>query len=344
LADNGLIRTIIDSPIADILSSIPTHFIDIDCVSVSVDSNSMTGLLDCLGLEGGGGTAPGEFSRWLDAFRNPDCSNENSIIAQPADKPPTSPENLYGEVAYNEQLSSQMESSFRGTSYEELSRLSGSLSRAIATFRQAAFEMITLSASEKPEVVNQVVENYRQAVQSYYTARDRVISYIKDNTDLTNSPDGIRFIPMGSMPAPGQEESASSARCKQRSTDAARGVLFDNPEFCPGNNFLQCLAEEQDPIRRITGGKCATIPSPAGATMLDCRRQDGSRIIPDLRPEGQEGPPGEDGLRWTDPNSGPVYQGQVHTRYLDVVPLSEFFVVVCSAGGCPAAPDRRQAN
>ena len=143
-------------------------------------------------------------------------------------------------------------------------------------------------------------------------------------------------------PIPGEESGIRDPRCQQRETDSASGLLFRNPDFCPSHDYLACLADEQDPVRRITGGKCVTGPSPVGGTTLICGGPNGSEIFAPPEPsEGNDqGCNDREAPCWTDPNSPPVYRGQLQTSYIDLLDLGPVFLGLCAVDRCPGGDPR----
>ena len=130
------------------------------------------------------------------------------------------------------------------------------------------------------------------------------------------------------------------SRCAERDTDSQRGTLFSNPDFCKSGDYLQCLAEEQDPVQRITNGKCRTVEGPAGGTMLACGDNpewSGLDWMERAKSEASSNcGSSPDGMQsYCDFNVPFANTNDIGKEYIETLDLGPVLGGLCAAGGCP---------
>jgi hypothetical protein len=134
--------------------------------------------------------------------------------------------------------------------------------------------------------------------------------------------------PIGPDGAP--EPSFDDPRCGGLTTDAARGTLFTNAQFCGGSDMLECLRRQEDSVYDITGGNCARVEGPADGIVLDCG--DNASLFPDC--DTSDG--------WACASRCPADQpwclnaapGSGSTPFLSLTPLGALLETLCRAD-CP---------
>jgi len=145
-------------------------------------------------------------------------------------------------------------------------------------------------------------------------------------------PPGPTQPPVGPDGTP--DGSFSDPRCVRRATDAARGTLFTDPQFCGGSNMLECLRRQEDSILDITGGNCERVEGPAGGEILSCG--DNSPLFPDC-----DAGAGTLDCASRCPADQPrclnVLPGSSSTPYISMTPLGAMLETLCRAD-CPSEP------
>lgn len=295
-----------------------------ECVEKAAKANDFEAVLACLGLldpsgGGGGGGEGGLFDAGFVGLGEPDCSDGN-IVTKPDSPgwrvPLPSPQRTQDSFTMANRRPDEL--GFDPT--DEYNAAAQKLIDAIS-----AYNLADVEANSNPE--DPAAQQRRvQAARDFYKAE---AEYLQAEQEASQSQPG-------SEPVPGDPSAPVDPRCEQRETDSERGSLFSNGDFCKSGDFLTCLAEEQDSIRKITDGKCATVESPVGGTMLRCNDEGGDPL--EVSPQGEEVYPPDDPLEWTDPTSPPTHRGKIQTRFADTFDLGHVLIGLCAAGGCPSDP------
>lgn len=313
--DGDMVRSIVVYGAGGIISRLPTGIEEVDDVGPCIDASlgaedPVQSILDCLGLGGSGSADPG-IVQWLDQLRNPDC--ENSSIA--SDKPVPAAATLAEVVA-------TLKDKFGDS--PGIAAAAAEATEAIEAF-EAAVDLY--SGSERSNL----------HVASLFRQMNRAVSNLYQKVKDLPIPSGGSPMP---FPDGGQAQgSVKDPRCEQRKTDSARGTLFANSDFCKSEDMLQCLAEEQDPIRRITDGKCKTTEGHDGRAMLTCgdntdwnaqdrleRSKEGASSDCGASPDG--------GQSYCDFNVPFENTGDIGKGIIDTMDLGPVFDVLCAFDGC----------
>ena len=289
------------------------------CVDTAVAANDFDTILDCLGLldTGGGSAGSGVFQPGWGGFGTPDCDGKGLVMggAQPA------PDSQM-VLQWTDHAEESLEGEVYGPVNDEFRNAAEALIAAGEAWHDANVAVAVDPTSEDAQ------QALLEAGASFSKAAHAFVDAAQELTEENYGPS-----PGAGEPLPGESSSGEDPRCQEQDIDSARGSLFANPDFCTSGNFLGCLAEEADSIRKITDGKCATVESPLGGTMLECNDEKGAPL--EVRPSETEG---SDPLEWTDPTSPPFHQGKIHTRFVDTLDLGHLLVGVCAADGCPQDP------
>lgn len=322
--DGDLVRSLVVFGIDEILREIPTGIEDEigPCIESSLEAEEpIESLLDCLGLGGGGSSDPG-FGKWLSEFRNPDCSNTPGPVSDDSSVDSWIEKT---EEEFPDNIAVQQAAESATTALNSYRVVHASFIAAAGTPGADPLELIHLA----------------EATQEAYAVLGDALRSLR-NAHSFASGNIIRVSPFYSpIPGPDGESpgSANDPRCEGRNTDSARGTLFTNPDFCQDGDYLQCLAEEQDPIRRITNGKCRTTEGHAGGMMLAC----GDNIawsLQDAKERAQAeassncGASADGTQSYCDFNVPFADTGNVGKEYIDTMDLGPVFDGLCAAGGC----------
>ena len=289
------------------------------CLGEAVGKDDFDAVLDCLGLlDTGDGSSPGDFfSPGSAGLGDPNCEGHGIAMAGGTPTPTSSSDVL----SWTSEAEDAIELKTYGPPSPELVvAVKGVLDAAEAWHAANTDLSIDPTDAGAQQALLDASFDFGKAVGKY---RGVVNALIAENNG-------------GSEPHVGEEPPARDPRCEQQDTDSARGTLFANSDFCSSRDLLDCLAEEMDPIRKITDGKCATVDNPLGGKMLKCNDGSGDplEVSPGAAPESGSADP----LQWTDPTSPPDYQGKTHVRYVDTLDLGHVLIGICAAGGCPPDP------
>ncbi len=131
-------------------------------------------------------------------------------------------------------------------------------------------------------------------------------------------------------PDGGPEASFEDPRCRGIATDAARGTLFTNAQFCGGSDMIECLRRQEDSIYDITGGNCERVEGPAGGIVLDCG--DNASLFPDC--DASDGRACASRCPADQPRCLNPVAGSGSTPFLSLTPLGALLETLCRAD-CP---------
>ena len=245
--DGDMVRSLVVYGADGILRRVPTGVEEVDEVGPCIDAaikaeEPVESMLDCLGLGGGGGGSDPGIGQWLATLREPDCGSASDLVSG-KDTSAIPVVNLV----------------------EAIRDKYGSHPGVAAVLEDVDAAMRNYDAVRSEPMVNaySALARVREARAELLQSVGALLIKVK-RAGLTP--------PFGSpIPSPdGLPGTAKDPRCEQRKTDSARGTLFANLDFCTSGDIMQCLAEEQDPIRRITDGKCKTTEGHDGRAMLTC--------------------------------------------------------------------------
>ena len=290
------------------------------CVAEAAQDDDFDAVLDCLGLLDPGDGSEGVFlpPGWA-GLGAPECEDGGLVVDGPA-----------GSVSGDTVLQ---------VVEHAIESLDGWIYGPVDADYRAAVENLVAVAEAWADAYQAIaqdpfsVQARTDLLQASVQFQDALEHFSAEASRLYGQNFGISNI---YAPIPGEEPQQQDPRCQQQEVDSARGTLFTNPDFCPSGDYGMCLAEEADPVRDITDGKCATVEGPAGGKVLRCNDADGEPL--EVTIDEASNPSSTDPLEWTDLNSPPIYAGQVHYRYIDTLDLGHILVGLCAAGGCPDHP------
>ncbi len=317
LAEDGdMVRSLVVYGADGTLRRIPTGVEEVDevgpCIDAALEAKEpVESILDCLGFGGGsGGSDPG-FAEWFDDLRNPDCGSASDLV------------------------------SGKDTSGLPLETLVAAIRDKYGSHPGVAAVL---------EDVDDAMDNY-DAVRAEPTVNAySALARVREAREAVLQSVGALLVklkraglqpPFGSpLPSPdGLPGTAKDPRCEQRKTDSARGTLFASSDFCTSGDVMQCLAEEQDPIRRITDGKCRTTEGHDGRAMLTCgdnpewsvddakeRAQGESSSTCGASPDGTQS--------YCDFNVPFESSGNIGEELIDTMDVGPVFEALCAVGDC----------
>lgn len=326
LVDDGdMVRSLVVYDANGILRRIPTGVEEVDevgpCIDASLEADEpLESLLDCLGLGGGGGggsSDPG-FANWLDQLWNPDCDSGHIAASAISE--------------FSKQMKSALatiEELVEGTEWEDMTgELISSVQSSLALVELASE---TLSNSTFPTDSSRAyladrMDDLRHSVAQLVAFVGHGVASGAFHSPIPG-PDG------GGPPA------ANDPRCEERKTDSARGTLFANSDFCKSGDVMQCLAEEQDPIRRITDGKCKTTEGIDGRAMLTCG-DNSEWSVQNVKEFGESessstcGASPDGTQSYCDFNVPFEGKDDIGKQYIDTMDLGPVFSGLCAADDC----------
>ncbi len=293
----------------------------VGCIEEAAGSDNFDAVLDCLGLldtgSGSGSSGGGLFPPGWEGLGEPDCDGSGIAMGGSGARYLPDSQTVLAWTAHAEDA---LDGDIYGPVTAEFADAADFVIAAGAAWHDAnvALAVDPTNTLAQKALLNAAYE-FGEAMAEF---ADAAHDLIEEN--------------YGSEPLPGEQPPASDPRCQQQETDSARGSLFANSDFCAGDDLLECLAAEVDPIRKITDGKCATVDNPLGGKMLKCNDGEGDPL--EVTPGEVTNPASSDPLKWTDPTSPPSYQDKLHVRFVDTLDLGHVLVGLCAAGGCPRDP------
>lgn len=283
-------------------------------------ANLFESILDCLSkFRNGGGGGWDQLHEMADAFLNPECE-ENTIVS---DRP----------IAWKK-VADRYD---RVAQYVEYRSGGSSRHQPLANaYRQAARILREMSAIEealqRPDLTDAELSELSDSLDELSSDLSRFYGEIARGLSEFRKDYPIDPIEDPSRPSEG---AVSHPRCQQRDTDTQRGTLFTNIDFCPDADFIQCIRRQNSALYALTEGQCYIEEGPSGGDILVCEETERLEDIPILPPDDENSPYNPDGNDDLDPNAPQGSNGQIAESYVNLTPLGDFIIGLCSQGGCP---------